>query len=359
VSLEFWFLAIFLAAVAVAIPLMIALERVGRRLGLMDYPRPGEVQQRALPRSGGYGVFAAFWLAILLSFALAPGDLERLPADNTRLVGVLIGSLVLLPLAVIDDVRRLGPLPQFLGQIVAATVPVFFGLRMDEVATPFGIVTLPDPLAGPLAVLWIVAMINAINLLDTMDGLAGGIAAIASGVLFLRSAWFGQASIAILPLTLGAACIGFLTRNWHPSRVILGTSGALFLGYVLGVVTVVGGVKIGTAFLVLAVPILDVAWVIYRRVSQGRSPFRGGDAEHLPHRLRILGMSDPAIVLSLYAVCGLIGAAVLLMHSALPGVEKAYLATAVVLVVVGALATIARLTSTRPALPSTERTGGQ
>jgi UDP-N-acetylmuramyl pentapeptide phosphotransferase/UDP-N-acetylglucosamine-1-phosphate transferase len=161
--------------------------------------------------------------------------------------------------------------------------------------------------------------------------------------LFLRSAWFGQASIAVLPAALTGACLGFLTRNWHPSRIILGSSGALFLGYVLGVVTLIGGVKIGTAFLVLAVPILDVAWVMYRRLSQGRSPFRGGDAEHLPHRLRHLGMSDPAIVASLYAVCAIIGAAVLAMHSARPGVEKAMLVTLVVTAVIGTLAAIARL----------------
>ena len=150
-----------------------------------------------------------------------------------------------------------------------------------------------------LAVFWIVAMMNAINLLDTMDGLAGGVGAIASGVLFLRTLWFGQASIAVIPLALGGACVGFLTRNWPPARVFLGSSGALFLGYMLGVVTVVGGVKIGTAFLVLAVPILDVAWVAYRRVAQRRSPLRGGDAEHLPHRLCMLGMSDRAIVVAL------------------------------------------------------------
>src|SRR4029077_9224776 len=146
-------------------------------------------------------------------------------------------------------------------------------------------------------------MINAINLLDTMDGLAGGVAAIACAVLFARTMWFDQASIAVLPLALGGACLGFLARNWHPSHVILGSSGSLFLGYLLGVTTLVGGAKIGTAFLVLAVPILDVAWVIYRRIASGRSPFRGGDGQHLPHRLRLLGLSDRRIVLSVYSVC--------------------------------------------------------
>ena len=340
-----WLLVVFLGGFVAAAALALLAERGGHALGLVDRPRSGELQRRATPRTGGYGLLAAFWLAIGLSFVLVPGDLERLPADNVRLLGVFLGTLVLLPLAMLDDTRRLGPWPQLIGQVLAATIPTFFGLRMEEVATPFGILTVPDTLAAPLAVFWIVAMMNAINLLDTMDGLAGGVGAIASGVLFLRTLWFGQASIAVVPLALGGACLGFLTRNWHPARVFLGSSGALFLGYMLGVITVVGGVKIGTAFLLLAVPILDVAWVAYRRASQGRSPVRGGDAEHLPHRLRMLGMSDRSIVLALYLICGLIGAAVLVTHSVLPTVEKAYLATVVVGGVAGILVLVARLTS--------------
>lgn len=347
-TIEVSYLFIVGVAAASAVLLVLAAERVGVAGGLVDRPRPGEVQQRVLPRTGGYGLFAAFWLAVLLSFALQPDGLVRLPADNWRLLGVLLGSLALLPLALVDDVRRLGPVPQLAGQVVAASIPAFFGLRMEEIATPFGILALPDALAAPLAVLWLVAMMNAINLLDSMDGLAGGVAGIAGGVLFLRTAWFGQASIAVLPLALGGACLGFLTRNWHPARVLLGSSGALFVGYMLGAVTVIGGVKIGTAFLVLAVPVLDVAWVAYRRMAQGRSPLRGGDAEHLPHRLRMLGMSQPAIVLSLYAVCVAIGAAVLAMHTAMPTMEKAYLAGLVVLAVLAGLVIVARLTASRP-----------
>ncbi|MBM2810230.1 MAG: glycosyl transferase family 4 [Chloroflexi bacterium] len=344
-TIELWLLLVLVVAAGSAVPLVVVAESLGRRLGLVDLPRRGEVQRHSVPRTGGYGVWCAFWLTILVSFIIAPPDLERLSADNWRLVGVLLGAIALLPLAAVDDLRRLGPGPQIVGQAVAATIPVLFGLRMEEIATPWGIVGLPDALAIGFAILWIVSMINAINLIDSMDGLAGGITSVASLVLFVRTLWFGQASIAVLPLALCGASFGFLVRNWHPSRVFLGSSGALFLGYMLGVITLVGGAKIGTAFLVLAVPILDVAWVAYRRVSQGRSPFRGGDAEHLPHRLRLLGMSDPAIVLSLYGVCAAIGAAVLFMHSTAPTIEKAYLGAVVVLGVLALLAVVARVST--------------
>ena len=137
-------------------------------------------------------------------------------------------------------------------------------------------------------------MINTINLIDVMDGLAGGIAATAALSLFLRSVWFGQMTIAPLPLALAGACLGYLPRNWHPARLFMGTSGSMFLGYALGTLAIVGGVKVGTAVIVLGLPMLDVAWVILRRLARGRSPLEGGDGEHLPQRLAHSGSPSPA-----------------------------------------------------------------
>lgn len=344
-TIEVWYGLVLVAAAVAAVPLVLGAERIGRARGIVDVPRGGELQARPVPRTGGYGLFLAFWIAMLLSFMVVPEGLERLPADNRRLLGLFLGSALLLPVALWDDLRRLGPWPQLAGQVLVAMVPALFGLRIEELATPFGVIPLPDALAGPLAVLWVVGMMNAINLLDTLDGLAAGIAAIGAGVLFLRSAWFDQASIAILPAALAGACCGFLTRNWHPSRVILGSCGSLFLGYVLGGVTVIGGAKIGTAVLVMAVPILDVAWVAYRRLAQGRSPLRGGDAEHLPHRLRQLGLAPSAIAWTLYMVSGAVGLAILLTHGALPTMEKLYFALAVLAVVAIGLVIVTRLGS--------------
>ena len=346
-SIEAWYGAIAAAACLLALALVRIAERLGIALGFVDLPRRGEVQQRPLPRTGGYGVLVAFWLAIGLSFVVAPASLERLAADNWRLLGLLIGTMAILPLAIADDRRRLSPIPQLAGHVVIASIPVFFGLRIDEVATPFGILEIPDLLAGPLVVLWIVGMINAINLIDNMDGVAAGISAIAAAVLFLRSAWFDQPSIAILPLALAGACLGFLPRNWHPSRVILGSSGALFLGYVLAATAAIGGAKIGTAFLVLAVPILDVAWVAYGRIAQRRSPLQGGDSAHLSQRLRFLGVGDAMIAVILYAVTASVGGAVLLSHSPLPTLSKLYLAAGIVGVVLALIVAVSRFAAAR------------
>ena len=353
-ELPVWYFGIGLIAFALAVPLVLLAERLAWKVGLVDMPREGEIQQRPLPRTGGYALFAAFWLAIALSFLISPDGLQRLAADNRRLLGVFIGSLLLIPLALMDDYRRLSPWPQLAGQIVVASVPVFFGLRVEELATPWGVLTVPEGVQGPFAILWVVGMMNAINMIDSMDGLSSGIAAIAALVLSLRSAWFGQASIAILPIALAGTACGFLTRNWHPSHIILGSAGSLFLGYILGATTVIGGAKIGTAFLVLAVPILDVAWVIYQRVSARRSPFIGGDSAHLAHRLRLLGIPVPIAVAGLYAVTATAGAAVLLNHSVVPTLGKLYLAGVVVAGIFGLLLVVARLTTGRLASSTPE-----
>jgi UDP-GlcNAc:undecaprenyl-phosphate/decaprenyl-phosphate GlcNAc-1-phosphate transferase len=334
---ELWLLSVFVVAGLGAFALTGAAGRVGARLGLLDHPRRNELQQSVVPRTGGYGICAAFVLAVLASLLAPLPDLVRSPEDTWRLLGLLLGLVPLLGLAYLDDRRRLGPLPQLLGQIVVAAVPVSFGLWIDSIALPyFGVIPLPVWLGVPLTLLWLVAMINTINLIDVMDGLAGGIAAIAALALFLRSVWFGQLTIAPLPLALAGACLGYLPRNWHPARLFMGTSGSTFLGYALGTLAIVGGVKVGTAVIVLGLPMLDVAWVIMRRLARGRSPLKGGDGEHLPQRLAALGVSQPRIVLLLYGFCGLFAWMGLALHSTVPTGAKLVVLLGMVLAV-GAL----------------------
>jgi UDP-GlcNAc:undecaprenyl-phosphate GlcNAc-1-phosphate transferase len=294
--------------------------RHGRALGMVDVPRPGEVQVRAVPRNGGYGMLAAVWLGSGLAVFARPAELQAAPGDDWKLVGVLLGTLLIVPLAMLDDKKRLGAGAQFVGQFAIAAVPVAFGLRIDSIASPFGpAVELPAWLGMLVTVLWIVGMINAINLIDVMDGLAGGIALMGAGVLFVRSLWFGQHTIAVLPLALAGATLGFLPHNFHPARIFMGTSGSVLLGYWLATMSVIGGAKVGTAFVVLGVPILNTAWVIGRRVLAGRSPFQGGDSELLPQRLHALGFSQPKAVLLLYCICATFGLLALTLHAPVEG----------------------------------------
>jgi UDP-GlcNAc:undecaprenyl-phosphate GlcNAc-1-phosphate transferase len=329
-------LVIFVATLVAALLLVPLAWWLGIRAGLVDQPRPGELQRWPRARTGGYGIVAAFLIGVGLSLALVPRTDGE---EATRLLGFVIGLAVVLPVALLDDRLRLGPRAQLAGQILAAAVPIPFGLYIADVSGPQGQI-MPLPyylLAVPFTIVWVVGMINTLNWLDTVDGLAGGTAAIAAAILLWRSLDLGQHSVAVLPLALLAACLGFLAFNFNPARVFMGTSGSMFLGYALAMLAIFGGAKIATALMVLGLPILDTALVIVQRLVAGRSPFQGGDNAHLAHRLALRGWGPRRIALSAYTGCLVLGVAGL----TLSGEQKALLFAIVLVGLVIATALLA------------------
>lgn len=327
--------ATFGVALACSLALTPLAARWSRAAGLVDRPRPGEVQRRIVPRAGGHGIYLSFVAAVLLSLALAPRD----GAELTRLAGLLAGLVILVPVAVWDDFKRLGALPQLIGQLVVATVPVLFGVTISSVSNPFapppfgGEIILAPVVAIPATIVWLVLLMNSMNWLDTMDGLAGGVGAIAATILFLVSVSLHQSTIALLPLALAGACLGFVPYNFNPARVFMGTTGSMFLGYALGIIAIIGGAKIATTMLVLGVPVLDAVLVILQRTLAGRHPWRGGDNAHLVHGLLGTGLTPRRIALLVYAICALFG----WLSTSLIRTEKFY-AFGALAVVLGALA---------------------
>ena len=311
----------------------------GERFGLVDRPRAGEVQKRPAPRSGGYGLVIAFILAVIASFPLVPHSGDEL----MRVVGLIVSALLVLPIALIDDLKRLGPLPQLIGQIGLAIVAMAFGLIIENVASPFGgLIVFPMAVAVPFTLFWIVGMINTLNWWDTVDGLAAGVTVVAAVVLFVRSVSLGQYTISLLPLALAGVCVAFLRYNFNPARIFMGTSGSTFLGFALAILALIGGAKIATAAFVLGLPIIDAASVILQRSARRRSPFVGGDDAHLPHRLLARGLSARRIVLVIYGVCAMGG----MLAMALNGVQKLW---AIVIVVAVSVVLALRYVRTRPA----------
>jgi UDP-N-acetylmuramyl pentapeptide phosphotransferase/UDP-N-acetylglucosamine-1-phosphate transferase len=183
---------------------------------------------------------------------------------------------------------------------------------------------------------WLAGMINTINWLDGVDGLAPGVAVIASGVMFVHTYRLQQFSIALLALALIGAVLGFLIYNFYPARIFMGSAGANVLGFTLGVLSIMGGAKVATVLLVLGIPILDVAWQIYNRLRHGKSPFTA-DRGHLHHRLLDRGLSQRAIVLLYYGLTAMLGALALVLPS---GVYKLI---ALVIIGIGALLILIRL----------------
>jgi UDP-GlcNAc:undecaprenyl-phosphate GlcNAc-1-phosphate transferase len=314
--------AVFGAAFLSAFLLTPLAERICWKYGLVDHPRPGELQVRPAARAGGYAMLAAFLVALGVSLAFFP----RSPAESIRLAGFLLGVALVVPFALWDDLRRLSPTVQLAGQLLIALPAIAVGILVDSVAGPGGLREFPLYMALPFTIFWIIGMINTMNFIDTMDGLATGIAAIAATILFVRSFDLGQYSIAVLPLALAGACIGFLPYNFNPARIFAGSGGSYFLGYTLAVLSIIGGAKIATALMVLGLPIVDVAVVIFVRVLAGRSPFKGGDGAHLVHRLAVAGLPPRLIAMLVYTACALAGGLAL----ALSSTQKLYLFIAVI-----------------------------
>lgn len=307
-----------------AFGLALVLTPVARRVGLRGrwYRPPGgrHIHDRPIPRSGG--------ISLALSTAVSLGLLLLLPVPRPAGEAVRIGLLILGPLVAFaltarDDVYELPPGTKLAIQAGAAALVIFPyflapgaqpppGLLITQVQNPLGgTVHLPLLAALLFSFLWFVGMMNTINLLDGLDGLAAGVSAIAALLLALHMWRLGQLSLVPLPLALLGACLGFLPHNFHPARVFMGDSGAVFLGFSLAILSVIGGAKIATALLVLGVPILDVAWVIIFRLMRGRSPLQA-DQGHLHHRLLDVGLSQVQVVALFYGASALFGAAQLL-----------------------------------------------
>jgi UDP-N-acetylmuramyl pentapeptide phosphotransferase/UDP-N-acetylglucosamine-1-phosphate transferase len=316
---------------AVALILSTVLTPLARRLGQRFARREAHhIHSRVLPRSGGLAISLSTVAALALLLLL---PVPR-PAGETVRIGLLIvGSLLAFGLTLWDDVHRLAPGVKLLIQVLVAVVAIGpFFLAPDGQPPPgFVITQVQNPLGGtwhlpllvaiPFTLLWILGMVNTVNWLDGLDGLAGGVTAIAALLLFIHTFRLEQYSLAPLPLALVGGCLGFLLYNFYPSRVIMGDSGATFLGYSLAILSIIGGAKIATALLVLGIPILDVAWVIIFRLSRGRAASQA-DQTHLHHRLLGLGLSQVQIVVLFYVFCGGFGALALLLPT---GLYKLYI----------------------------------
>lgn len=333
VALVIYFVLVFLTAFVLALILTPLTARLAFRWGLLDQPASRRVHSTPTPRHGGVPIFIAFVAALAVSLPFPRSDVN----EPAKLAGLVLGLTVVALVGAYDDARELKALPQFAAQFLAAGIAVASGVVIREIPNPLGAVAieLPELLAIFLTLFWIVGMMNTINWLDGLDGLAAGVTAIASAVLFIHTFRLMQYSLALLPLALAGAALGFLIFNFTPARMFLG-SGAYLLGFALAVLSIIGGAKVATALLVLAIPILDVAWQILNRVWTGRSPFEA-DRGHLHHRLYDLAISPRAIVALYYALTAIFGALALILPS------PVYKLIALIIVGLGAVAVLTRL----------------
>lgn len=287
-----------------ATPLMI---KLAKHLGAIDVPKDDRrVHKVPTPRLGGLAIFLGFLSALLYMYEI-----------DSRMVAVLTGAAIIVTLGFFDDIKPLPAKLKFLVQIIAAVIVVRSGVRIIYVSNPLYFLTGGEYIqfgmwSYPLTIIWIVGVTNAINLVDGLDGLAAGISVISAITLFVAAQTTGQPFAAFLASILAASALGFLPYNFNPAKIFMGDTGALFLGYMLSVISVLGVLK-GAAALSILVPIFAIGLPIYdtlfamiRRTANGKSMIEA-DKGHLHHKLLDAGMSQKQAVVTLYSVSALLG----------------------------------------------------
>ena len=308
----------FLTAFAVSAAATPLARRMALRFGFADKPNPRR-SGPLKPRLGGVAIFLGFAAALALAYPLLPG---RTAEEVQRVTGLALAGLLVLVVGVIDDKLDLPAWPQFAAQIGAALLAMGSGILIEKITNPFGfsatesLIFFPEGVALAFTLFWLVGAMNTINFLDGIDGLAAGVVMVAAFILAAHAWLLGQLTIALLPLALAGACLGFLPYNFQPARITMGTCGSMFLGFTIGALAIIGGAKAATLLLVLGLPVVDTGWTILRRLASGQSPLRG-DRTHLHHRLLALGLGERQIVLGMYAASLALGILALLLSTRL------------------------------------------
>jgi UDP-GlcNAc:undecaprenyl-phosphate GlcNAc-1-phosphate transferase len=298
---------VFGVALILALLLTPLARRLAPRLGIVATPDRRRKHVGQIPKLGALPLFGAFTVAVIFAQAL---PVERAdPNEVIRLTGLLAGGAVIFIFGLFDDRYDLPPHIQIAGQLAAALIGVACLIIIERFNNPItGETVGPFPFAVTLfiSLLWLGLMMNTVNFLDGVDGLAAGVNLIAAVLLFVHTYREGQLSVSLLPMALIGVLTGFLVFNWHPASIFLG-SGAVYLGYITGSLAIIGGAKMATILLVMGLPLLDLAWQAARRLREGKNPMRG-DRGHLHFRVLDAGLLSPRqLVIAYYAFCTAFG----------------------------------------------------
>ncbi|MBU0545640.1 undecaprenyl/decaprenyl-phosphate alpha-N-acetylglucosaminyl 1-phosphate transferase [Patescibacteria group bacterium] len=318
----------FILAFALSLVATYAVKKFAERAGIVDRPdEKVKKHKKAVPLLGGLAIFLSFWLVVAyLAFFT---NLFGANLQPQKLIMVFIASVPLMIIGYFDDKHKLPAVWRLGLSAVCVLLLVLGGLGLNKITNPFGGVLYLDfwqinlgflgyfsLVSGSLVFLWIIGMMYTTKILDGLDGLSTGIASIASFMIFFiaNGERWHQPDVALLSLVFAGACLGFLVFNFYPAKIFLGEGGSLFVGFMLGVLSVISGGKIATALLVMAVPILDLARVVFVRARKGQSIFKG-DREHMHFRLLDLGFSHRQTVLLYYTIAFIFGITTLFFQS--------------------------------------------
>lgn len=310
----------FVVSLGLALGLTPLVKRFAHKVGAVDVPNARKVHTRIMPRLGGLAIFMAFMVTFFLVIPFLPIDLTSRELNFIK--AFLVGGTITILLGALDDRFDLPAKLKFVVQIATACVVVFgFDIKLEFANIPFHTyASVESWIAIPFTILWIVGVTNAINLIDGLDGLAAGVSAIAIGTIAVMAFLMGNEIVALISLLLLGSIIGFLYFNFHPAKIFMGDSGALFLGFSLALLSLLGFKQVAivsflTPLILIGVPLSDTMFAIVRRWMQ-KKPIFSPDKGHLHHCLRELGFSHRQTVLIIYAIAAFFGILAVIQSSA-------------------------------------------
>ena len=289
-------------------------KNLAYKVGAIDVPKDNRRMHKVpIPRLGGLAIFLAFLLSVLV-FA----KIDR------QMQGILLGATMIVVLGVMDDIMALNALPKLIVQILAAGIAVYHGCVIQFVSSPNVFSSMTYLNLGwwsyPITIIWIVAITNAVNLIDGLDGLAVGVSAISTASITVIALMVAETNVAVVLAALFGACLGFIPYNMNPAKIFMGDTGATFLGYILATLSVTGLFKMyaiisfAVPFLILGVPIFDICFAFLRRIAKGQNPMKA-DRGHVHHRLIDMGFSQKQAVAISYMLAAILGLAAVLLTS--------------------------------------------
>jgi UDP-GlcNAc:undecaprenyl-phosphate/decaprenyl-phosphate GlcNAc-1-phosphate transferase len=298
-------------------------KKLAFKIGATDRPNQRKVHQKIMPRLGGLAIYIAFMVGVVF-----------LDPDNVFEAPILLGSVIIIITGFLDDLFELSPKVKLAGQLLAAFVVVVFGgVQVEYINLPFDSQLHFGFLSIPLTILWIVGITNAINLIDGLDGLAAGVSAIALVTISWMAILKGDMFVTGMGFILLGSILGFLIYNFHPAKIFMGDTGALFLGYMISVLSLLGfknvtAISFIIPVIILGVPISDTFFAIIRRLLK-RQPLSAPDKSHLHHCLLRLGYSHRQTVLIIYGMSALFGLVAIILSKAAAWVSMVILAIVV------------------------------
>lgn len=305
-----------LISFSLAIVFTLLVKKVALRFSIIDKPGERKIHTKPTALLGGVAIFLAFFISLFIfSPAFLAGGLSL-----SHLISFFLGGLIIILGGALDDKYNLKPRVQIIFPLLAIVILIIGGINIEKLSSPFGgVISLSglSVISYLIISVWTLGMMYTTKLLDGVDGLVSGMGAIGALIIFLftTTTTYFQPDIAMAAILLSFSILGFLVFNFHPAKIFLGEGGSLFIGYALGVLSIISGSKIAIALLIMGIPILDVFWTIARRVLNGKNPFKFSDNKHLHHRLLGLGLSQRQTVFVFYTLAAIFGVSGLFLQS--------------------------------------------